>query len=101
MLDWWSRSIAWVFDPDRLRALASVLSALAALMWPVLLLIVLVYFHGDLRGLVRRLRRGKVLGQELELADEIDQVQQTVAASTEQAAAGSISIPVPAGALDI
>jgi hypothetical protein len=101
MIEWWQRSVTWLFDPDRLRALAAVLSALAALLWPLLLLVALLYFHGDLRRLVRRLRRGKFFGQELELADEIDQVQQAVTASAEQASAGSISIEVPAGSIDV
>ena len=68
MTEWWERSVTWLLDPDRLRAIAAVLSALAALLWPLLLFAALLYFRGDLRRLVRRLRRGSSLGKNWSLS---------------------------------
>src|SRR5258705_10171052 len=80
MIEWWLRSVAWCLEPARLTALASLLSAVAASLWPALFLWAIFHFRRELRRLLPRLRRGKFLGQELELADEIDQVQRTVGA---------------------
>jgi hypothetical protein len=48
---------------------SSLLRAIAAIAWPTLGFVVLALFHREIRQLVARLKRGKILGQELELAE--------------------------------
>jgi hypothetical protein len=50
-----------------MKDVAELLKACAALLWPLLTFAALIVFRGELRGLLARLRRGKVLGQEIEL----------------------------------
>src|SRR5438128_11183202 len=50
-----------------MKAWAELLQAVAALLWPILAFVVLLVFRGQIQGLLNRLRRGKVLGQEIEL----------------------------------
>ena len=50
-----------------MKDIAELLKAIAALLWPVLSFVALIAFRGELKGLLARLRRGKVLGQEIEL----------------------------------
>ena len=46
---------------------AEFLQAIAALLWPILAFITVLVFKHNLRDLIRRLKKGKLLGQELEL----------------------------------
>jgi hypothetical protein len=55
----------------------SLIIALSKLAWPALLIIVIFVFKEDIRALLKRLRKGKLLGQELELDPEIQEFQRT------------------------
>jgi hypothetical protein len=46
---------------------ADLLRAIATLLWPILGFVVLWVFKEEIREILRRLKSGKILGQELEL----------------------------------
>lgn len=72
--------------------LAELLNAIASLLWPVLVFVALLIFRDEIAGLVGRIRKGKFLGQELELSDELVKLQITAAEASEEVA----SLPPPA-----
>jgi hypothetical protein len=100
VIEWWHRSVEWLFEPARMAALTALLSSTANVVFAIALLVALFYFGPSVRRLLPRLRRAKLLGQEIELAAEIDQVQQAVTAAA-QFSIGSVSIAVPAGSVTI
>ena len=57
-----------------MKDFADLLRAIAALLWPVVALIVLFAFRTQVRDVLGRLKRGKVLGQEIELAESLDRL---------------------------
>jgi hypothetical protein len=52
------------------KELADLISAFASLMWPVVTLAILNWFRPEIRAILSRIRKGKFLGQEIEL-DEL------------------------------
>jgi uncharacterized protein YutE (UPF0331/DUF86 family) len=58
--------------------LTELIKALAALAWPIIVLILVLMFKGRVRDLLsnRRLKRGKILGQEFELEEELNRLEQ-------------------------
>jgi hypothetical protein len=50
--------------------------ALSALLWPLLALLLFFTYKEDLRRLLRRIRKGKLLGQEIELEDSLRQLHE-------------------------
>jgi hypothetical protein len=71
--------------------LAELLNAIASLLWPVLVFVGLLLFRGEIAGLIGRIKKGKFLGQELELSDELIKLQKTVTEASEEVA----SLPPP------
>jgi hypothetical protein len=67
--------------------------AIAQLLLPATVLIVVVLFRGEFRSLAKRLRRGKFLGQELELAEETQRVDKQVTAAEEAEPARPLADP--------
>jgi hypothetical protein len=57
------------------------ITAIARLLWPVVIIMIVMMFRRDIRTLASRLRKGKFLGQELELAEQTQQLEQHVAAA--------------------
>jgi hypothetical protein len=57
------------------------ITAIARLLWPVVIILIVAMFRRDIRTLASRLRKGKFLGQELELAEQTQQFEQHVAAA--------------------
>jgi hypothetical protein len=51
------------------KELADLISAFAALMWPVVALAIVGWFRPEIRAILSRIRKGKFLGQEIELAE--------------------------------
>ena len=62
-------------------AITELVRVTAQLLWPVTIILVLVMFREDLHRLASRLRRGKFLGQELELTEETQKVERQVEAA--------------------
>lgn len=57
------------------------LRVIAQLLWPLTILLLLILFRGDIHRLAVRLRRGKFLGQEIELEKETQKVDEKVEAA--------------------
>lgn len=80
-------------NPPLIEAFAKLISAV---LWPIVVLTLVFTFKGELSSLVRRIKKGKLLGGEIELAEEINQL----ADATEKAQVEFGSAPVPAKDLE-
>jgi small-conductance mechanosensitive channel len=54
------------------KDLADLISATASLLWPIIAITVITWFRPELRALLARIRKGKILGQEFELDQMLD-----------------------------
>src|SRR6476646_10131474 len=54
---------------------ADLLKAVAALAWPVFAFTALFIFKDEIKDLIIRLKKGRVLGQEIELTERLDKLQ--------------------------
>ena len=76
-----------------MQALATLLQAIASLLWPLLGFTALFLFRKQIADVVSRLKKGKLLGQEIELNESLDKLQraaetvQTEVAALPQSAA--------------
>jgi len=70
---------------------ADLIRAIAALLWPVLLLVLVVLNWNGARTFLQRLRKAKFFGQELELDASLDRLNETA----EKVAAAEPDAPVP------
>jgi hypothetical protein len=73
---------------------ALLLGAIAAFLWPVFAFVALFSFKNEIRGLLSRLRKGKLFGQEIELGESLNQLD----ASAIEAVAEVAALPEPVGA---
>ncbi|MFJ1709721.1 hypothetical protein [Kitasatospora sp. NPDC088346] len=89
-----------------------VLEYVQALVWPVFVLLLMIFFRGEFRGLLHRLRSAKGAGLEAEFGDEFRDVEaetrEAIVEETAQAAASlehhgtpSALIPEPASELQV
>lgn len=77
--------------------LADLIRAVAALLWPLFAFYLLYRFAPDIKSLAARLRKGKLLGQEIELGESLDRLDKTAAAvATEVAAVPQVTPGMPA-----
>lgn len=60
---------------------SEMISAVADLLWPIIILVIAIMFRDTIRDLAHRLKRGKLLGQELELEKSITQLNIQATAS--------------------
>jgi len=67
--------------------LAVLLQAIAALLWPVFAFTALFVFKTQIADLARRLKRGKLLGQEIELNESLNQLRQSAVLVEQEVAA--------------
>ncbi len=63
------------------------LQALSGFAWPVVALVVLIVFRDDLSDIIRRLRKGKVFGQEVELDAQVDRLAEAAKGAQAEAEA--------------
>ena len=70
------------------KDLADLISATASLLWPIIAFTVITWFRPELRALLARIRKGKFLGQEIEL-DELEARTEAAEATAETIAAGA------------
>lgn len=54
-----------------MERIADILHAVAAIAWPILGFTVLGLYHREIRAVLARIKRGKILGQEIELREEV------------------------------
>ena len=93
IVDWIYRAILYIGDPARLTALADLVSAIAALLWPLAIFLLLCVYRAEVRRVFQRLRKARVMGQEVELQDELSAVQQSVDAAAESVESKPSSVP--------
>lgn len=69
-----------------MKELNDFIGAIASLAWPILAIYAFHYLRDDIRGFINRLRKGKMFGQEVELADQIADLDVTVEAAKQSIA---------------
>jgi hypothetical protein len=57
-----------------LQDVATLLQAIAAILWPLFAFTALYVFRAQIADIARRLKRGKLLGQEIELGESLDRL---------------------------
>jgi len=81
---------------------ADLIRAIASLLWPILAFVALCTFRSEIKEILSRLRRGKVLGQEIELEESLRELDASArAAASETPAIPQLPAPeqpVPAAA---
>ncbi len=78
-----------------MREWATLLTAIAAVAWPLVTMTALLMFRRDIRSLVGRFKRGKLLGQELELSETVQQLDAVASAARAQLPAVGVPLPNP------
>lgn len=66
---------------------ADLIRAVAALLWPLFAFYALYRFGPDIKSLAARLKKGKLLGQEIELGESLDRLDRTASAVASEVAA--------------
>lgn len=69
-----------------MKNIAALISSISSLLWPVLAFITLMIYKKQIGDLIARLRKGKLLGQEIELDESLDRLERSAAAVTEEVA---------------
>src|SRR5438067_9078998 len=69
-----------------LKDIAAVIQACATLLWPIFAFVALLVFRPQLQQLLGRLRKGKFLGQEVELDQSLDTLNQSAIAAAKDVA---------------
>jgi|ERR1700730_1636741 len=72
-----------------MKEVGELLRAIGALLWPVFAFVIYFTYKEEFRRLFHRIRRGKVLGQEIELEQSLELLQQTAAAAALEVPRGS------------
>lgn len=70
---------------------ARIITAVASMLWPLVVFTALLIFRKDIKAVLQRLRRGKVMGQEIELRDTLDALESSANAASAEVA----SLPPP------
>ena len=73
--------------------IATLLQAVASLLWPLFAFTVLVVFKKQLQDLLARLKKAKMLGQEIELGASLESLQAATAKAVEEVAASFLHVP--------
>jgi hypothetical protein len=85
------------------KDVADLISATASLLWPIIAITVVTWFRPELRALLARIRKGKFLGQEIELdelqakteeaeeAEETEAITVKISGAASATGAGSVS----------
>lgn len=69
-----------------MKEIAAIISAVASLLWPILAFAVLAIYRKEIGNLIARLRKGKLLGQEIELDKSLDKLERSATDVAEQVA---------------
>lgn len=66
------------------KLINELIAALARLSWPIITLIIILVFRHDIAALLRRVRKGKLFGQEMELDPEVKEFHKAVEDAQEE-----------------
>lgn len=75
--------------------ISDLIRASSTLLWPIIVLIVLLFYKAEIGNLAARLRKAKLFGQEVELDKELDNLQQSAKQLEENAPYTSAPSPEP------
>lgn len=78
-----------------MEAAANLIKAIAALLWPLLGFVVLFLFKQQIRELLRRLKKGKLFGQEVELEASLKQLDASAVAVSSEVSQLPIAVSKP------
>lgn len=65
-------------------SLTPLIAAIAQLMWPIIVLVIVCLFRKDISELLRRIRKGTIFGQDVEMDQPLDKFQETVKEAQEE-----------------
>jgi hypothetical protein len=65
-----------------MEAWSDLLRGVAAVLWPIVILVLLLIFRPEVTGLFSRLRKAKLLGQEVELDESLDKLNRSAVTLT-------------------
>jgi uncharacterized protein YutE (UPF0331/DUF86 family) len=68
-----------------IKLITELVGALANLLWPVVVLIIALQFRPEIRAFINRLKKGKLLGQEVELESNVEHLRETVQKAEQEA----------------
>ncbi len=72
-------------DSDtKFKPINELILALAQLLWPIVTLIIVFVFRSDIAALLRRIRKGKLFGQEMELDPAVTEFREAVEEAKEE-----------------
>jgi hypothetical protein len=82
---------------------AELLKGIAAVLWPLVVVIAIIVFRKEVSALLTRLRKAKFLGGELELDESLDRLERTAEALEAEGTSGSqeLESPTAGGSDDI
>jgi hypothetical protein len=60
-----------------MKNLAVLIAAIAALLWPIFAFVTVILFKAEIKRFIGRLRKGKLLGQEVELSEDLSRLNQS------------------------
>lgn len=76
-----------------MKEYAELIRAIAALLWPVFAFVTLFTLKKQIIGFLERLKKGKVFGQEIELSESLQKLDESAAAVEKEVAAIPIIVP--------
>lgn len=79
---------------DALGGIAAVIGAVAQMLWVVLAFAALLIFKSEIKDLLKRIRKGRLLGQELELADDLRELHETAEAGKQETESKAQPAPI-------
>jgi hypothetical protein len=84
-----------------MKELAELLTAIAALLWQIIASVVVFHFKSEIKRLLHRLKKGKILGQEIELEEQVRELNdQTIGLSASLEVPKALEIPETGAKLD-
>jgi hypothetical protein len=86
-------SLQGALSQTTMQEYASLIQAIAALLWPLFAFTALFVFRSQIADIARRLKKGKLFGQEVELEESLDRLTRSAESATSEVAA---LLPAPA-----
>jgi hypothetical protein len=74
---------------------AELLKGIAAVLWPLVVVVAIIIFRREVSALLTRLRKAKFLGGEVELDESLDRLERTAEALEAEASSGSQELESP------
>lgn len=68
----------------KFKLINELITAIAHFLWPIVTLIIVLVFRSDITGLLRRIRKGKLFGQEMELDPVVTEFRKAVEEAQEE-----------------